>query len=277
MDKSFEGARVLISGGSKGIGLSTAKLLAKKGAHITIVARNWDRIQQSINEIKESRLTDEQVISGLPVDVTDEENLNREISHWIGKNGSPDLLINAAGFAHPGEITDLSNMLFHKTMDINYFGTVNLIKAVLPSMIKESKGTIVNISSSSGFLGIFGYTAYSGSKYAVRGFSEALRNEMNPRGIHVCIVYPPDTDTDQLAYEAKYKPQITKELAGNAGLMSPEKVAECIVSGIAKKKKVILPGVQNQIIYRLQQLFGDFTYVILDKLAINSWNKIHRN
>lgn len=275
--EKIEGKKVLISGGSRGIGLATAKLLAQKGASVTIIARDFDRLQQAIHEIGEVRATEEQVISGMPVDVTKEEIVDREIQNWIRVHGTPDILINSAGFAHPGEIEELATDIYRKSIDINYFGTVYLVKSVIPSMIREGKGTIVNISSASGFLGIYGYTAYSGSKFAVRGFSEALRNELRPKGIYVAIVYPPDTDTEQLAYEVRFKPRVTKDLAGNAGLLSPEAVAKCIVNGISRRQNIILPGIENKFIYFLQNLFGDLTYTILDKLACNSWKNSKSN
>jgi 3-dehydrosphinganine reductase len=270
---NYEGKKVLITGGSRGIGLAIAKLMATRGADISILARDIERIQTALKEIRESCQTDYQTLTGLPVDVTQETKLNTEISHWINKNGAPDIVVNSAGFAHPGEIVDLSSELFHKTMDVNYFGTINTIKAVLPSMLSKGSGTIVNISSAGGFMGIYGYTAYSGSKFAVTGFTDALRNELKPQGIQVSIVFPPDTDTEQLKYESQFKPAITREVAGTAGLMSPDKVAEYIVKGIDRHKYVITPGFETKMIYWLHNFLGEFTFSVLDYLTVRAWKK----
>ena len=101
------------------------------------------------------------------------------------KSGPPDLLVNSAGVAHPGYFQELDLNIFHWMMEVNYFGTVYMTKEVIPSMLKRGSGYIVNISSMAGFVGTFGYTAYGGSKFAVRGFSDVLRAEMKIHGIGV--------------------------------------------------------------------------------------------
>jgi 3-dehydrosphinganine reductase len=159
-------------------------------------------------------------------------------------------------------------------MDINYFGIVNMTKSVLTEMMKRRSGHIVNISSVSGFLGIYGYTAYSGSKFAVRGFSDALRNELKPHNIHVSIVFPPDTDTEQLAYESQFKPEITSIVAGNAGMLKPENVATSVIEGIERKQYIITPGFESTIFFWLQNFAGKLTYPILDWMVLNAWKKV---
>jgi 3-dehydrosphinganine reductase len=269
----YKGKRVLITGGSRGIGLAVANLLASKGADITILARDENRIELALTDIRSSAVSSSQKIAGISVDVTDDLLAVEKLNDYLSENGAPDIVINSAGFAHPGKIEDLPMDIFKKTMDINYFGTVNTIKALLPSMLKRESGVIVNISSVGGFLGIYGYTAYSGSKYAVAGFTDALRNEMKPRGIQVSIVFPPDTDTEQLAYESQFKPEVTRIMAGVAGLATPNKVAAGIVEGIEKHRYVITPGFEPRVIYWLSHLFGKFTFVILDWMAADAWKK----
>jgi 3-dehydrosphinganine reductase len=270
----YKGKRILITGGSRGIGLAVATLLASKGADITILARDKNRIEQALTEIRNSASSSSQRIAGISVDVTDDHFVAEKLNAYLLENGAPDIVINSAGFAHPGKIEDLPVDIFKKTMDVNYFGTINTIKALLPSMLERGTGIIVNISSVGGFVGIYGYTAYSGSKYAVTGFSDALRNEMKPRGIQVSIVFPPDTDTEQLAYESQFKPEVTRKIAGVAGLATPNKVAAGIVEGIEKHRYVITPGFEPRVIYWLSHLFGKFTFVILDWMAVDAWKKI---
>jgi 3-dehydrosphinganine reductase len=269
----YSNKSVLISGGSRGIGLALAELFASKGANITIFARDVDRLELAKTMILGKCKDKSQRILTMQLDVTHDIEVNQVIGNWIFENGCPDILINSAGFAQPGQIEELPLSLFRKTMEVNYFGTVNLTKAVLPSMLEKSEGIIVNISSMSGFLGIFGYTAYSGSKFAVSGFSDALRNEMKPRGIQVSLVFPPDTDTEQLAYESQFKPKVTKEIAGNAGLLKPQQVAQSILRGIEKRQYIITPGLEASLFYALHHLAGKLTFKILDWMSISAWNK----
>merc|ERR1719397_934713 len=99
---------------------------------------------------------------------------------------------------------------FTKMMDANYFSAINMTRAVLPHMIEHSSGQLVFISSVAGQLGVYGYTAYAPSKYAVRGFCEVLYAELRPLGIGVSLVFPPDTETPGLAQEDELKPKATK-------------------------------------------------------------------
>lgn len=266
--------KAIITGGSRGIGLAVAVVLARRGMDITIIARDVPRINEAISLIKKEAIDPFQKITGLPLDVSKDEEVMATFKSWFEYNETPDILINSAGFAHPGKIEDLSTEIFRKTMDVNYFGTVNMVKAVLPYMLARGTGHIVNISSVAGFLGIYGYTAYSGSKFAVTGFSDCLRNELKPRGINVSVVFPPDTDTEQLAYESRYKPDVTKMIAGTAGLLSPSTVAEKIVAGMEKCKYIITPGFEPSVIYWLHHFFGKLTFTVLDWMATNAWKKV---
>jgi len=270
---NFRGKNVLITGGSRGIGLAVSEALARKGANVTIIARDIERLNKAVDIIKNARMETDQTINGIPLDVTSSRDVMEKIGGFITENGAPDIVINSAGFAHPGNIEDLPLEIFHKTMNVNYFGTVNIIKAVLPAMLEKKTGLIVNISSVSGFLGIYGYTAYSGSKFAVTGFSDALRNELKPRGIDVAIVFPPDTDTEQLAYESKFKPAVTKEIAGSAGLMTPQAVAAGIVRGIERHQYIITPGFEPSMIYWLQNFMGNVTFKVLDHMSLKAYKK----
>ena len=121
-------------------------------------------------------------------------------------------------------------------MDVNYFGMVNVVRAVVPSMIERRRGSIVGVSSAAGLVGVFGYSAYTPTKFAVRGFLETLRAELAPYGIHVGCSFPPDTDTPQLADEEQYKPKETKAISGTIKPLSAERVAANILDGIEKER-----------------------------------------
>jgi 3-dehydrosphinganine reductase len=259
----YLGKSVFISGGSRGIGLAVAELLASKGANIVIAARDEARIGQAVTQIKTACKQLSQQVSGIKMDVSQDGQVEQIIKEWLTQNSCPDILINSAGYAHPGLIEELSMEVFHKTMDVNYFGIVNLTKAFIPEMKKRGSGIIVNISS------------VSASKFAVTGFSDALRNEMKPYGVNISIVFPPDTDTEQLAYENQYKPEITKLVGGNAGLLTPQYVAKNIVSGMEKKKYIITPGFEASLFYWLHNAVGKLTYTVLDWMTLDAWKKLN--
>ena len=271
--KELKGKIGLVTGGSSGIGLATACLLAQKGAHVWLLARPGEKLAEALKKVKPAAQEPGQSCGMLETDVTSEKQVNHAISEVIRLIGLPDLVINSAGVAHPGYVQDTDLKIFHWMMDVNFFGTVNVIKALLPGMIERGSGYIVNISSMAGFLGVFGYTAYGASKYAVRGFSDVLRAEMKPHGIGVSVVFPPDTDTPQLAYEEQFKPSETRALTASGGMMSAESVAKAILTGIERRKYLILPGIENKLIYRLSGIFSDAVYPLMDWLIAQAQRK----
>jgi 3-dehydrosphinganine reductase len=183
------------------------------------------------------------------------------------------VLVNSAGVAHPGYIQDLDLNIFTWMMEVNYFGTVYATKVVIPAMLKRGSGFIVNISSVAGFIGTFGYTAYGASKFAVRGFSDALRAEMKLHNIGVSLVFPPDTQTPQLEYESSIKPAETKALAGNTKVLSPEEVSKEIINGIEKGKYLILPGFESKLLYRLNGFLGGGLTYFMDRIIAKEYRR----
>ncbi|MFH1447141.1 MAG: SDR family oxidoreductase [Chloroflexota bacterium] len=271
--KSFKDKLVLITGGSSGIGLALAKELVSEGSHVWILARDQERLDNALAILKNLKIDDFQKLGAIKADVTNLPDVSRLLKAWTRQNGTPDLLINSAGVAHPGYFQELELDIFHWTMDVNYFGTVNVIKAVIPDMISRGSGYIVNLSSQAGFIGVFGYTAYGASKYAVRGFSDALRAEMKPLGINLSIVFPPDTDTPQLTYEEQFKPFETKVIAGSSKTMPAEKVANIILSGVKRNKYMIIPGIEGKLFYRLTSILKNLTYPIMDMMVKSAQKK----
>jgi 3-dehydrosphinganine reductase len=265
---------VLITGGSSGIGLALARLLAVRGARLALMARRADKLDQAIAELRYLSKTEEVSHLALPADVTDFPQVEQAVAKMTTELGPPELVINSAGAAHPGYFEELDLQIFRWMMEVNYFGTLHVIKAVLPAMIRRGSGHIVNIASLAAILSIFGYTAYSASKYALRGFSDALRSEMKPKGIYLSIAFPPDTDTPQLAYEKQFKPFETSQLSGSASCMSAEAVAEEILRGIERRQYLIIPGWESKLLYRLSNLLGGGVYPIIDWLIARAQSKI---
>lgn len=270
----YTGKSALITGGSSGIGLALAKLLVTKNCHVAILSRQAELLKDAEHQLRSISQNDSQQITIIQADVTKRHELDQALNDYAQKMGLPDIVINCAGVAHPGTFTALKPEIFDWMMNVNYFGTVNVLKNLVPGMKERRSGVIVNISSIAGFLGIYGYTAYSASKFAVSGFSDALRSELNPYGIQVSIVYPPDTQTPQLDYEKKYKPFITQELTTSTNLMSADAVAVEILSKVAKKRFIILPGSEGKLLYFLKNFLGKTVYPVLDLVIKNSIRKI---
>ncbi|MBN1265365.1 MAG: SDR family oxidoreductase [Anaerolineales bacterium] len=266
---AFENVIAVITGGSSGIGLALAKQLAAQGAHVWLVARDEEKLQAALSSVQEATLSSEQNCGYVKADVSLYEQVEQAFKEISEKAGTPDLVINSAGVVHPGRFVDLELEKFHWMMDINYFGTLHTIKAVLPAMLSRGSGYLVNISSAAGFAGLFGYSAYGSSKYAVSGLSDVLRAELKPEGITVSIVFPPDTDTPQLAYENQFKPPETKALAGAAKPMTAEQVAKLILRDIQRGKYLILPG-DTKLLFKLQNLLGGWLYPLMDFLIRNA-------
>ena len=162
----------------------------------------------------------------------------------------------------------------HKTMYIDYFGTLYTTKTAVPMMIERKSGHIVNFSSGAGFLGVFGYSAYSAAKFAVRGFSDVLRSELKPYGVHVHVVFPPDTDTPQLHEENKIKPPETREIVGKqVKLLQPEDVAREVIRGIERHKYIIIPGFESKLYFLLTNGIIAFSRWYFDRIIASSRKK----
>lgn len=269
----YQNKLVLITGGSSGIGLALARQILLKGGHVAILARHSEGLSSAEKELTNSKRRAEQKIFALQADVSNKSEVENALSGFIEVNGVPDMVFNSAGVAHPGRFEDLGDGIFHWMMDVNYFGTVNVLKVLVPFMQERKSGVIVNISSIAGFIGVYGYTAYGASKFAVSGFSDALRSELKPDGIQVSIVFPPDTDTPQLTYESQFKPAVTKEIAGSAKLMDANVVAIETLKAVARKQYIILPGSEGKLMYFLHHFVGHLLYPIMDMMVDSALKK----
>lgn len=267
LSANFSEQHALITGGSSGIGKALAKLLAQQGAHISIIARDRSKLEIARQEISASIIDSQQKILTIAADVTQQKALELAIKKAIAEIGRIQILVTAAGIAVPGYFPELSLATFHQTMAVNYFGTLYAIKTVVPEMIGAKQGHIVLISSGAGLIGLYGYTAYSSSKFALRGLAESLRGELKPYQIKVAIVYPPDTDTPQLAAENKTKPPETKLMTETAQLWTARGVAQEIIQGMVGGKFAISPGWEMTLLNKLHSIIGGLLNWYFDKIV----------
>ncbi|XP_077633675.1 3-ketodihydrosphingosine reductase [Crocuta crocuta] len=219
-----------VTGGSSGIGKCIAIECYKQGAFITLVARNEDKLLQAKKEIEKHSINDKQVVLCISVDVSqDYGQVENVIKQAQEKLGPVDMLVNCAGMALSGKFEDLEVSTFERLMSVNYLGSVYPSRAVITTMKERRVGRIVFVSSQAGQLGLFGFTAYSSSKFAIRGLAEALQMEVKPYNVYVTVAYPPDTDTPGYAEENKTKPLETRLISETISVCKPEQVAKQIV------------------------------------------------
>lgn len=235
----FSNRSVLITGGSSGIGLACAHALAGCGAALTLVARRAGVLAQARAAIL-ARVPGATVHT-LSLDVADAAAVDACLGRHLAQH-RVDTLFNNAGVVMPGRFLELGSHHLREMMEVNYFGTVNVCRAVLPHLVEQGGGAVLNTSSMAGAIGIYGYTGYAASKFALVGFSEALRAEMWPHGVRVSVCLPPDTDTPQLAFENQYKPAETRAIAGTAKTLAAEVVADAMLDGVAAGRFMIAPG-----------------------------------
>lgn len=254
---NFNNKNVLISGGSSGIGFALAKKFTLLGANVCILARREELLKSAHEELQKIKINEDQKITYISADVGNFKELERALK---GKVDQIDILINSAGITYPGEFLTLDIKIYEDMIRVNYLGTVYLTKLVAPGMVDQRSGYIVNIASAAAVAGFYGYTAYSPSKYAVRGFTHCLRPELKAYGIDVSDVLPSDTNTPQLEFEHSLIPEITRRISSLAGLMQPDEVADIIIRGIKKKKFTILTGLMGNLLYPISSIVEKIVY-----------------
>jgi len=268
--ESFKDRLVLITGGSTGIGYSLAKMFVQEGARVWLVSRRKEVLAEAQKNL--FAISPNGSVGIISADVADQTQVQAAVDQIVKEAGVPDFLINAAGEGYANYAQSIPMEMFHKLMDINYFGTVHMTMAILPHMLKRGTGHIVNVSSAAGFLAPFGYLDYVPTKYAVRGFSDALRLELKPLGLRVSVVFPPDTDTPGLTRENKTKPYETLA-AFSSKVISPDVVAKATIDGLRRGQYIILPNFETSLYYSLVFLVGNAIYPIMDFMLADARKK----
>lgn len=258
----FSGKRVLVTGGSSGIGLAAAHQLARQGARLLLVARDPSKLEAARQAVASSHPDGENAVDILSLDLGDRTAIREE----LGKLQDPlfDVLINNAGITRPGNFLELPEKCFDDMLAVNYLGAMELTRQLLPPMMEARGGRIAFVSSLLGLMGIWGYSAYAASKFAVRGFAECLRCELKPYDIRVTVCYPPDTDTPQHENEKPFLPPETVAQAGTAGLLSADHVARILLEGIVKGKFNVVPGAQARFAEVANRLAPTVVHAVLD-------------
>ncbi|XP_020588760.1 3-dehydrosphinganine reductase TSC10A-like [Phalaenopsis equestris] len=233
-----KGRHVFISGGSSGIGLALALQVAAEGARVSILARSQKRLEEAREAIRLATGVEAAIFSA---DVRDAE----AVAGAVEEAGPIDLLVCNQGVFIPTELEKQELEEVKLMVDINLMGTFHLIKAALPAMKRRTRETglpasIALMSSQAGQVGVYGYAAYSASKFALRGLSEALQHEVIADDIYVSLIFPPDTETPGFAQEQGRRPELTNIIAGSSTGMKADDVAKVTLNGI-KSGRFIIP------------------------------------
>jgi NAD(P)-dependent dehydrogenase (short-subunit alcohol dehydrogenase family) len=181
-----EGKTAVVTGSSTGIGFDTSLMLARNGFHTYATMRNLDKSKEIIDAARNDNLP----LEVLQLDVTDDRSVKNTIDRIVNERKRIDVLVNNAGYVLAGALEDLSMDEIKAQFETNLFGAIRVMKAVLPIMRKQRGGTIVNISSMGGRIGLPLNPAYHGTKFALEGISESMRYETEPFGIRVILVEP---------------------------------------------------------------------------------------
>ncbi|KAL0488532.1 3-dehydrosphinganine reductase [Acrasis kona] len=240
---SFKDKSVIITGGSKGIGKCIAIEMAKEGAlSIVIMARRINELKEAKAEIERNCVSKKTKVVAVSCDVTDKIKVKEAIDSLKTEHGVDriDSLFLVHGAAIPGYFVEQDEKDFEFQMNLNYFGSLYVTKAVLPHIMRnplhKNDKHIVFVSSAICLCTFIGYSSYAPTKFAVRGLAESLESELQGHGIKVHLSIPSDTDTEGFGNENLTKPKETLEISGAVKLEQPSQPAKAIIRDIKKNK-----------------------------------------
>jgi NADP-dependent 3-hydroxy acid dehydrogenase YdfG len=227
---------VLITGASSGFGGDAARLFASQGCKVILAARRVDRMDALVEKIQAAG---GQAVS-IPVDVTQRASIDAMVEKALGLHGHIDILFNNAGFGHlnwfqdldPGRDIDLQ-------VQVNLLGVMHVTHSVLPHMLARRSGHIINMSSVAGWIAAPSYTIYAATKFGVRAFTDALRREVAPFGIHVSGIYPGPAETEFGLHTGDH-PMRGSRLRKYFRAMTSEYVAQHVIRLAKKPRRVVI-------------------------------------
>jgi uncharacterized protein len=267
----FVGRAAVITGASSGIGREVAMAAASLGARVALIARRASELNLVAAEIDRGG----GIAIPFPCDVTDPEQLESALHSVADEFGGIDILVNSAGVALPDHILDARLEDLRRMMDVNYFGAVHAIRAVLPIMLHAGRGNIVNIGSTAGRRGDETLAGYCASKFALVGYTEALRLELFGSGVTASLVMPGPVDTPMLENPQW---QARAQWLGSA-VMPASWVASAVVAAIVLglAEVDVPPGAGT--LLRLATLFPDLTepwYAFATRMmdVFNFWSSV---
>ena len=250
--KHFRGKVAAITGGGSGIGRALAIELASRGCHVALSDIDEEGLAETVVLVEQAARTAPVKVSSAHVDVADRDAVESWAADVVAEFGHVNLIFNNAGVALSANVTAMSYDSFRWLMDINFWGVVNGTLAFLPHLKASGDGHVVNISSVFGLLGIPSQSAYNAAKFAVRGFTDALRTELDIErcGVSATTIHPGGIRTNiarNARFEfAEHEEAVDAEQAAvdfeKLSRTTPEKAAKLIIGAVEKNKRRALIG-----------------------------------
>lgn len=245
-----KGKVVVITGGGAGIGRFLALEMVKKGAKVAICDINEEYLSETVALVNSA-----DSITAHTCDITDRERVQSLPEEIIARHGQVDILVNNAGMIQPfTSIEELEESVIRKMMEVNYFGTINMIKAFLPHLRKREKAQVVNIGSMGGFIPFPGQTAYCASKAAVKLLSEGLNVELMNSTIKITLIQPGGVATE-ITKNSGVEIKAAANDKQSQSLLAPDKAAAQITTAIEKERFRVLIGKDAKLLNLLYRLF----------------------
>lgn len=239
----FTGKQVVITGGSSGVGKELARLLLARGAHVTLLARDREKLEAARSELGAER------VAVMVCDVASAAQVDATFRAL-----DVDVLINSAGILTEGRFDALPLERYRQVMDTNFFGTLHCVRAAMPSL-RERHGHIINIASIAGLLGVYGYAPYCSAKHALVGLSETLRIELQGEGVSIHLVCPPEFESPMVTDIERHRSAENRAMARSIGVMTAAAVAEDTLAGIERGQFMIIPGRNARVMTTLARAF----------------------
>jgi NAD(P)-dependent dehydrogenase (short-subunit alcohol dehydrogenase family) len=238
MGDRFTGQVIVITGGGRGIGRATALEFAAEGATCVLAGRRMDALETAALECTSSGGNGDAVHCDVAID----GDLRALVDHAMSRHGRIDVLVNNAGVVSGGRLDEIPAEDVERMTSVNVWAPIRLAQIAVPHMRAAKSGAIVNVSSVAGRMGLPYYATYCASKYAMRGFSEALRRELAGDGIHVLAVFPGPTATDLLE---------NVEFDGlSLSIATAQQVGRAIVRGVRWREPEVFIGVGESLLSR---------------------------
>ncbi len=268
MGSFFTGKVAVVTGAASGIGRALAVELGRRGAHVAISDVDTDGLAGTETLVRE---TGAQVRAD-HVDVKERERVDAYAQEVLDHFGRVDVVINNAGIAYTGEVAEMAHKDLERVMDVDFWGVVHGSTAFLDALAASGDGRLVNISSIFGLFSMPSQSAYNAAKFAVRGFTESLRQEMelSDKPITVTCVHPGGIDTNIARNAGQAEGRDHDQLAASFDKLartSPEKAAKVILRGIEKRKAKVLIGADAHVLDVTVRVLGSKYQTVFAKVA----------
>lgn len=231
--EDFGGAVAVVTGGASGIGLATAKALFAQGAHLALADINADGLQTAAEQVRAHAPDSAAQVITIATDVSDDAQVRALMDAALQLTGRIDLAVASAGIGRGGRIEELPSAGMRQMLEVNVLGIYHCVQAALPTMRAQGSGHFVLLSSVAGKLGVPLLSGYCASKWAVRGFSIAMRAELYGSGIGITTVYPAWVDTPMFRQAAENTSGgLTMQV-----MLTPDQVADEILQAVREGKR----------------------------------------